>query len=55
MGNEEMKCPFCNEGGFDSIGLKRHLLIGWCDAFNDVPPDDCSSSNPNPTVEEERS
>jgi hypothetical protein len=37
-----MLCPFCDEGGFDAIGLKAHLLRGWCDAFesvgNSVPP-----------------
>jgi len=34
-------CPFCAEGGFDLVGLKGHLLRGWCDKFNktglDVP------------------
>jgi hypothetical protein len=29
-------CPFCNEPDYDFRGLKRHLLAGECDAFNDV-------------------
>jgi hypothetical protein len=33
----EMTCPFCNEQGFDAIGLKLHLQSGWCEAFNAVP------------------
>ncbi len=31
-----ISCPFCNENDFDFIGLKIHLLNGWCDAFNAV-------------------
>lgn len=27
-------CPFCGEADFDSIGLKAHLLRGYCDQFN---------------------
>lgn len=32
-----VKCPFCNEDDFDEIGLKRHLLLGWCPVFDGVP------------------
>ena len=27
-------CPFCGEGDFDLVGLKMHLLRGWCDKLN---------------------
>lgn len=27
-------CPFCSEADFDLYGLKMHLEMGWCDAFN---------------------
>jgi hypothetical protein len=33
----DMKCPFCNEDDFDDIGLKSHLLSGWCDVFEKLP------------------
>jgi hypothetical protein len=29
-------CPFCNEIGFDLIGLKSHLLNGDCNIFNET-------------------
>ena len=29
-------CPFCAEGEFDLVGLKGHLLRGWCDKFNKI-------------------
>lgn len=29
-------CPFCGEDDFDDIGLKNHLLSGFCSVFNDV-------------------
>ena len=28
------RCPFCGKDAFDAIGLKRHLLRGWCEIFN---------------------
>ena len=31
----ELSCPFCEEDGFDEIGLKAHLLR-WCERFDDV-------------------
>lgn len=33
-----LECPFCGEVDFDYIGLKAHLLKGWCDMFESVPP-----------------
>jgi hypothetical protein len=33
-------CPFCNEDDFDLLGLKFHLVRGWCVEFetlNDHP------------------
>lgn len=27
-------CPFCGDTDFDLIGLKIHLVRGWCDKFN---------------------
>jgi hypothetical protein len=32
--NEEVFCPFCNEKGFDLIGLKSHLSNGDCELYN---------------------
>lgn len=31
-----ISCPFCYEDDFDLIGLKIHLLNGWCDVFNET-------------------
>ena len=27
-------CPFCGEDDFDLIGLKMHLMSGWCEVFD---------------------
>lgn len=35
-GESDVICPFCNEKDFDLIGLKAHLLRGWCSNFNDT-------------------
>lgn len=32
----ELVCPFCNEQDFDLIGLKIHLIKGYCDKFNEL-------------------
>ena len=32
-----MKCPFCNDSDFDLIGLKHHILRGWCEVYNSTP------------------
>jgi hypothetical protein len=32
-------CPFCGEGDFDLVGLKMHLLRGWCDKLNETSID----------------
>jgi len=35
-----INCPFCNDDDYDLIGLKMHLLRGWCEKFDTlkVPP-----------------
>lgn len=33
----DMTCPFCGECGFDDVGLKMHLLVGWCEPFDEIP------------------
>lgn len=33
---EIMICPFCGESEFDAIGLKHHLLSGYCEMFTRV-------------------
>ena len=33
--DEELICPFCDENGFDKIGLKFHLLT-YCLVFQDT-------------------
>lgn len=32
MSDEDIKCPFCKETGFDLVGLKDHLF-GRCEAY----------------------
>ena len=32
--NDELTCPFCQEHGFDAVGLKHHLTSGHCEPFN---------------------
>lgn len=34
----ELTCPFCTEKEFDALGLKHHLLNGWCDVFEQTSP-----------------
>ncbi len=29
-------CPFCEEGDFDKVGLKKHIINGWCEIFNNT-------------------
>lgn len=29
-------CPFCDEDGFDLLGLKLHLMRGYCDMYNNT-------------------
>jgi hypothetical protein len=31
-----MTCPFCKEEDFDAIGLKLHLIMWGCEAFDAV-------------------
>ena len=31
---QDAQCPFCNECGFDLIGLKNHYKMGWCEIYN---------------------
>lgn len=31
---EDINCPFCNQEGFDLIGLKHHFMMGYCDVYN---------------------
>ena len=33
---ETIKCPFCNTGDFDLIGLKSHLEHGDCEEYNNT-------------------
>lgn len=43
----DMNCPFCGETDFDALGLKHHLLFGYCKEFNsivDVNPYICTDS-----------
>lgn len=34
--SEDQSCPFCNERGFDLIGLKSHLQNGDCETFENL-------------------
>ena len=29
-------CPFCGEDDFDLVGLKYHLMVGYCAVFNET-------------------
>lgn len=29
-------CPFCDDTGFDMVGLKHHFIAGYCDKFNET-------------------
>ncbi len=31
--SELITCPFCKEGEFDLIGLRHHLMCGYCQVF----------------------
>lgn len=39
MNTKDVACPFCEEKGFDMIGLKMHLIRGWCEVFEQTPDD----------------
>lgn len=28
-----VQCPWCGQGDFDLIGLKHHLVRGWCEVY----------------------
>ncbi len=51
--NEEMKCPWCGEEGFDLYGLKLHLLNGGmfhdpCEKFQNCNDKPSKPSKPSP-------
>ena len=27
-------CPFCLDDGFDLVGLRHHLMAGYCEVFD---------------------
>lgn len=31
-----LPCPFCGEDDFDAVGLKHHLIMGYCVEFNET-------------------
>ncbi len=37
--DQDIKCPFCGEDGFDLIGLKFHLGL-WCEPFDSISVED---------------
>ena len=43
----ELVCPFCGEREFDDIGLKMHLLNGWCEPFEKVQPKSMQAPSPS--------
>jgi hypothetical protein len=32
----ELKCPFCDAGEFDRVGLKAHLTHGHCEQYEAI-------------------
>ncbi len=37
--DNDMACPFCGETEFDEVGLKTHLVVGWCLIFDEIDED----------------
>lgn len=35
-GIDTVVCPFCKEDDFDLIGLKMHLVNGWCEKYRNT-------------------
>lgn len=31
-----VSCPFCDENGFDRMGLKAHLERGYCEIYPSI-------------------
>lgn len=31
-----LTCPFCGETDFDKVGLKIHIINGWCEEFENT-------------------
>jgi hypothetical protein len=29
----EVECPFCKDKGMDLVGLKHHILTGYCEGY----------------------
>lgn len=29
----EIECPFCKDKGMDLVGLKHHILTGYCEGY----------------------
>ena len=49
--DSDVVCPFCGEGNFDIVGLKTHLVRGWCDKFNETSLDVPHTREANPMVD----
>ena len=39
-------CPFCKEGNFDLIGLRYHLVMCYCEVYNNTPLTDEGGPTP---------
>lgn len=37
LGPPCVACPFCDETGFDLLGLKMHIINAWCAVFGKLP------------------
>lgn len=39
-------CPFCDEKGFNKLGLKIHLINNRCESYNKIDAPDFSKESP---------
>lgn len=39
--SQDIVCPFCGEKSFDLVGLKFHLISGWCEPFDNTDVSVC--------------
>ena len=38
--DDNLPCGFCGRYGFDRYGLKYHLMMGYCEVFDDISSDE---------------
>lgn len=33
---DTMLCPFCKDDGFDLVGVRNHIIKGYCEVLNSI-------------------